>query len=149
MCVCPQAEGEASVVQSAALVELRTTVGAAAEWEGHLRRALAKKGASADVATLLDKVRACPPRLYAPRFPSGSRCPCGSSVGLFRPPPSCSLSLVLTASPVACVQVAASLQAGLAQVRGITAGGARLFCACQQEFEEAGNMIACDACDQW
>lgn len=55
-----QAEGEASVVQSEALAALRTAVGAAAEWEGQLRRALAKKGASTDVGTLLGKVRAAP-----------------------------------------------------------------------------------------
>lgn len=53
-----QAEGEGSVVHSAALGQLREAVAQAVEWEAQLRRALAKKGTSTDVdgSALLQKV---------------------------------------------------------------------------------------------
>jgi hypothetical protein len=78
-----QAEGEGSVVHSAALGQLREAVAQAAEWEAQLRRALAKKGTSTDVdgPALLQKVNAPRMRRTGPgnMALAGLDCACSES----------------------------------------------------------------------
>jgi hypothetical protein len=139
-----QAEGEGSVVHSAALGQLREAVAQAADWEAQLRRALAKKGTSTDVdgPALLQKVNVPLMRWTAP-VEHGTG---WARLGMWRG--GCPCSHAECGRVCGCVQVAGSLRAAVGQLRGDESGG-RLFCACQQVFREAGHMIGCDLCDQW